>query len=130
MQPIYLFDLASKNNSWLSSRQTLAAANIANVNTPGYKARDLRSFESVLESTGLGMAATQPGHMEPSADSLSASAEAKAEKSWDVFHSGGNVSVEQELMKSGEIRRGFSLNTNIVTSFHRMLLSSSRASGG
>lgn len=127
MRPIHLFDLSSQHFNWLSSRQALLAGNIANVNTPGYRALDLEPFESVLESTKLEMTATKPGHMMPDTTAASASTELEGEESWDVYHSGSNVSLEQELLKAGEINRAYTLNTNVLKAFHRMLTSSARA---
>ncbi len=129
MQPIHLFDLASRQKSWLSTRQTLIAGNIANVNTPGYRALDLTPFEDVLESTRLEMAATKAGHMMPDPADLTGTAEVEGEESWDVYHSGSNVSLEQELLKAGEINRNYTLNTNMLKAFHRMLVSSARSAG-
>ena len=61
MQPIQLFDLASKQAHWLTVRQTVVAGNIANANTPSYQSRDVAAFDAVLQETGLRMAATKPG---------------------------------------------------------------------
>ncbi len=47
MEPVHLFDLVSRNNKWLSVRQTAVAGNIANANTPGFKAVDTEPFEKV-----------------------------------------------------------------------------------
>ena len=55
MTAIHLFDVVSRNNLWLSVRQSTIASNIANANTPGYKALDVEPFEKVLESTRLSM---------------------------------------------------------------------------
>jgi flagellar basal-body rod protein FlgB len=41
--------------------------------------------------------------------------------------SGNDVTLEGELMKAGEIRRSFELNTAIVKAFHRMIMLSSKA---
>ena len=55
-----------------SERQRLIASNIANADTPGYVARDMRFSEALKEATGNApagsagsVAATQPGHMQP-----------------------------------------------------------------
>lgn len=56
MEPIQLFELASRQAQWLSVRQNVVAGNIANANTPHYKARDVQPFESVLQNTGVQMA--------------------------------------------------------------------------
>ena len=63
VQPVYLFDLAFQRSQWLSVRQSAIAENIANVNTPSYRARDVEPFETVLDKTELAMAATQLGHI-------------------------------------------------------------------
>src|SRR6266850_4302723 len=126
MPSIPLLGLASQHNDWLSTRQALLAGNIANVNTPGYKALDLQPFEAALQSARLRMTVTAPGHMEPDPATTAATTDVQGEQGWEVFHSGSNVSVEQELLKASEINRGYTLNTNVVKAFHRMLLASSK----
>jgi len=48
MESVHLFELASQQARWLSARQVTVAENIANANTPGYKAADVPPFEAVL----------------------------------------------------------------------------------
>ena len=129
MRPIHLFELATQQNQWLSTRQTLVAGNIANMNTPGYRTADLKPFEEAMEAARVGMTTTQRGHMAPRHAQLTASTELEGPESMDGYHSGGNVSVEKELMKAGEINRTYSLNVNIMRSFHRMLVSSAGRGG-
>lgn len=126
MGPIYLFDVASQQARWLSARQAVVASNVANANTPRFKARDIEPFANVLDKTALAMSATNVAHMGVEANKVRA-VKVKNEDSWSVSHSGNSVSVEQELTKAGEINRSYSLNTAIVKSFHRMLLSSVKA---
>ena len=61
--PVYLFDLASRQAQWLAARQTTISGNVANANTPGYRARDVEPFADVLDKTKLAMAATNTGHI-------------------------------------------------------------------
>ena len=63
METVNLFALATQQSKWLAVRQTAVAGNVANVNTPGYKAVDVEPFESVLDKTGVRLAATQPGRL-------------------------------------------------------------------
>jgi flagellar basal-body rod protein FlgB len=121
MQPIQLFELASSQAHWLSVRQSVVAGNIANANTPGYVAMDTEPFGSVLESMGTRMSSTHPMHF--AEDSASGSVR-PGDPSPDVgvSPSGNTVSLEQELMNAGEVRRSFELNTGLVRSFHRMML--------
>jgi flagellar basal-body rod protein FlgB len=125
MSSLYLFNLASQHNQWLSARQSLIAGNIANVNTPGFKALDLEPFEMVLENTKLQMEATKPGHL-AAEQSVAGSATSSKSATWDIFNSGNDVSVEQELLKAGEVNRAYSLNTSLLKTFNHMLISSTK----
>ena len=61
---IGLFDLAEKRLTWTAQRQAVLAGNIANVNTPGFRARDVTSFADVLAGSGtMAPVQTQPGHL-------------------------------------------------------------------
>ncbi len=122
MTPIHLFDIASQQARWLSIRQATIATNIANTNTPGFEARDVRSFQEVLDKTQLGMAVTSPLHISEGPSDLPATT-AKNADPWEVTQSGNSVSVEQEMMKAGEVNRSYTLNTDVVKAFNNMLLS-------
>lgn len=120
---MYLFEIASRHMTWLSTRQMATAANIANADTPGYRARDVKAFSSYLESTPIGLAATSSMHLTlPAEDTSPASAEAGG--SWGSAHSGNNVSIEKELMTASLSSRMMNLDTSLTRSFHRMLLAS------
>ena len=127
MRPIHLFDITSQHNQWLASCQSLIASNIANANTPGYQARDLKPFEEILSATKLELAATRRGHMQPESPTSAAAAERRLASTWDITHSGNSVTMEKELMKAAEVSGAYSLNTSVIKAFHRMLISSSRA---
>lgn len=125
VDPIHLFDLAGKQARWLSTDQSVVASNIANASTPGYRAQALQPFSEVLDKTELQLASTSPNHL--ALDPLQAQAAAiKEENPWEVTESGNSVSVEQELIKSGDVNRAYSLNTGIVRSFHAMLMSAAK----
>lgn len=121
MQPIQLFDLASRQAHWLSVRQTVVSGNIANANTPAYKAKDVEAFETVLQTTGNRMAATHPAHFRE--DSIRNSVKTETVNDGvETQVSGNTVTLADELLKAGEIRRQFEMNTGLVRSFHRMML--------
>ncbi len=114
-----IFDVASRQAEWLSLRRAHVASNIANVNTPGYRARDAVPFEEFLQRapspstsarTGLDASST-----EPEDGALT-----------ETLQTGNNVNLESELLKSSEIARNHALNVGMVRAFHRMLLLSSK----
>ncbi|HEV7308818.1 flagellar basal body rod protein FlgB [Ensifer sp.] len=121
MQPIQLFDLASRQAQWLTVRQNVVAGNIANASTPHYKAKDVKPFDSVLADTGFQMAATNKAHF---TDGLEASqvAEVGMIDGVQIQQSGNSVAIEQEMMKTGEIKRDYELSAGLVKAFHRMML--------
>lgn len=45
LRNLTLFDMTKTKMDWLAQRQKILAQNIANANTPNYKARDLRELD-------------------------------------------------------------------------------------
>ncbi|MEQ1944667.1 flagellar basal body rod protein FlgB [Mesorhizobium sp. VNQ89] len=125
METVNLFALATQQSKWLAVRQTAVAGNVANVNTPGYKAVDVEPFESVLDKTGVRLATTQQGHIAGSVGESGFAVNAQADDP-SILPSENSVVLEDELMKAGEVRRQFELNTAIVKAFHRMLMTASK----
>ena len=125
MIPVHLFNLVSQHNNWLTVRQSAIAGNIANANTPGYKAVDAAAFEGELNAARLAMTATHTGHMGPVAGSTPV-ADAREEEAWNIVHSGNSVSLEQEMVKAGEVNRSYAMNTGVLKAFHRMLMASTK----
>ncbi|MEQ8452050.1 MAG: flagellar basal body rod protein FlgB [Nitratireductor sp.] len=124
MQPVSLFDLAAQQARWLSVRQSAVAGNIANINTPGYQAIDVVPFEQVLDSAKLAFAPSRAGHIPLGAGRETFNLRQDAIET--TSPSGNSVTVEQELVKAGEVRHAFELNTAIVKSFHRMMMMATR----
>lgn len=125
MGPVHLFALATRHNQYLAARETTIAGNIANANTPGFKALDLEPFDATLEKTRLTMTVSNPNHISPT-DSGTAEAAVTDGLTWDTVHSGNSVSVEQELLKASETKGAFTLNTTLMRSFHRMMMSATK----
>jgi flagellar basal-body rod protein FlgB len=120
MEPVNLFDLASKQAHWLAVRQTAVAGNIANANTPGYTAMDVEPFEKVLDRSAVTLAATQAGHLGDRANG--GFAVKPIDYTGAPMPSKNTVALEDELMKAGDVRRSFELNTTIVKAFHTMMM--------
>lgn len=125
MGPIHLFNVTSRANHWLTVRQSTIAENVANANTPGFKAQDVKPFESVLETMTLAVAATRPEHVSHTPADYSR-AEVKPDEGVEILHSGNTISLEKEMAKAGEVNRSFALNTSVLKAFHRMLMSSTK----
>jgi len=103
---ITLFSLMKSKLEYLNERQNILAQNIANSNTPGYKARDVKEpdFKNMLRSAKNGsaqklpMTVTDPNHM----TGMRSQEEFKIVK--DKFTDaqtpdGNNVIIEEEMSK-------------------------------
>jgi flagellar basal-body rod protein FlgB len=121
MLNISLFDLASRQANWLTARQAAIAGNVANVNTPDFKAVDVEPFEAVLNGGASRLRATHAGHVGGAGGATEDDLKIK------TLASGQAVEIEKELMKAGEVQRAYDLNAAIVKSFHKMILSTVRS---
>lgn len=118
---MYLFELASRHMTWLAERQSVTAANIANADTPEYRAKSVQSFSSYLEGPTLQLTATSVMHMAlPPGEARPV--EITAGNSWASSHSGNNVSIENELMTASSSSRMMNMDTGALRSFQRMLM--------
>jgi flagellar basal-body rod protein FlgB len=111
---IPLFDALAKRMSWLTARQTVLAENVANANTPGYIAKDVKEpdFGSLVkQSSGvLQLAATQPGHFAPAVPNSNAQIVTLAD---DHSLDGNGVSLEAQMMKVSTNAAEYALVTTL-----------------
>jgi len=118
---IYLFQIASQKAQWLSARQTAVASNVANANTPGYRAVDVEPFSAMLDTSPLAMATTDPGHITPAASPLDALKEVETDPAEETL-SGNTVNLEQQMIALGDVGRDFSMTAGVRRAFHQLML--------
>lgn len=80
-------------------RQALAAVNVANADTPGFRAQTLPPFSETYESRG--MRSTRPGHLGGALAEAAHPFDAPGEAS----PNGNTVSIETEMFASAEAAR-------------------------
>ncbi len=99
--------------SYANQRQSLVAANVANADTPGYKARDIASFSKTFNQPdqSFTLRTTRPGHLQTSAPSPGVSNVifSKGEQS----PNGNTVSLETEMTKAVELRQQYDMALGI-----------------
>lgn len=126
MTAVNLFKLASTQAKWLSVRQTAVANNVANADTPGYRSVDVEPFADVLSNATVRLNSTTANHFGTSAQEVAF--RVLDEEPPVLSNDGKRVSLEDELVKSGEIRHAFEMNTAIVSAFNRMILLTAKGS--
>ena len=84
------------------ARQATTAANMANADTPGYRARAIDSFRDTYVDGSSNLRATRTGHL-----GMDATASPPTPHFADAESSpnGNSVSIEQEMVNSIEIQR-------------------------
>lgn len=87
-----------------TARQTEIARNVANADTPGYRAKDLPPFAEVYhQPMAMTQRTTRAGHIE--APAPQAAAHLVLDSQTEPSPNGNTVSVETEMVKSAEVRQ-------------------------
>lgn len=114
-----LFAMLKQRMSWLSARQNVLAQNVANADTPGFNARDLKpiNFEDVLHnvtktSAASGLMTTDPHHIALKQTSTNDFTDVDAPDAPAPF--GGNtVSLEQEMIRVADTQAEYQAASNL-----------------
>ena len=95
-------------------RQKLIAQNVANADTPDFKARDLSDFASTYRSqVSAEMRATRPGHL----TGISwGGAQRIQDAGGEPAPNGNTVSLEEEIFRTASARREFELSLAVTRS--------------
>lgn len=112
-----LFKVASALAQHAAARQVLTARNVANSETPGYRAADLPDFAETLRAgaEGAALKRTRPGHLAPAATPVMARAVA-ASGEGDMSPDGNDVSLETEMVRAAEVRQQHELALSVYRS--------------
>lgn len=108
--------LASQLASYASTRQTVISENIANADTPGYRARDLGDFAATLEQKMPPFTAkvTRPGHIAFGADAHGFEAVDSTVLGAETPN-GNSVSLEDQMMRAAEIKQSHDMALGVYS---------------
>lgn len=112
-----LFKMLGTRMRWLNERQRVLAQNVANADTPGYRAMDLREpdFRGMLRDArgDLRMAATGSGHMAAGKRSSAGFRVDEVRDDYEATPNGNAVVLEEEMMKVTETAADYQMMTNL-----------------
>ena len=121
--------------TWLDERQRVVAQNVANSDTPGYVARDLKAptdFAAALrDGGGLRMVQTSTGHMPiggpngPPVARFTSRATPDSETTLD----GNSVVVEEQMIKMAESRMAYDAAIGLYSKSMAMIAMASKVPG-
>lgn len=118
------FQVASQRMQWLGARQVVISENIANADTPDYKAKEVSGFGQMLDSEAgrtSGLRTTHANHIQgaPSpAAGVTVQADAEA---YETSIDGNTVSLEQQTIKAAEISESYQLAAQLYRKGHDLL---------
>lgn len=98
--------------AWLSARQSVLAENVANADTPGYRAKDLSAFGGT-EGSQLKMAVTNISHMGANGVTGGKPQPQRDRFAIETSPNGNQVSLEDQLTKVGETGMDYQFMTNL-----------------
>jgi flagellar basal-body rod protein FlgB len=113
---VALFDLADRRLSWLGAREGVLSQNVANANTPGWKARDVTPFSTYLTATAASattLALTNPMHLK---GTLPDAAEGKVQPG-EQAPDGNAVSLDEQLVKIAQTDTDHELVSTVYTKY-------------
>jgi flagellar basal-body rod protein FlgB len=131
-----LLSMLKSRMTWLETRQNVLSQNVANADTPGYVARDVKpmDFESLLKSTQGG--GFQPGLTTTDARHIAITPTSQGDfasgDSPDVEANplGNSVSLEQEMIKVSDTQAQFQAATNLYSKAISLMRTAIGKSGG
>jgi len=120
-------DLMSKLEGrlqWLSGRQQVLTQNIANSDTPGYRAMEVSqpSFKTMMGMASVPMAQTNKMHMDAARPGVSGGIVGVNRKPTEVYATGNSVNLEDETRKAAENVMDFQMVSSIYKKEINMLM--------
>lgn len=111
---INTLSLASALAAHAAARQQVIAENVAHADTPGYRARDIADFASIVDDQMGAFSArmTRPGHLAFGADARGFDPREQTALGAETPN-GNSVSLEDQMMRGAEVRQEHELAVGV-----------------
>ena len=104
-QNLTLFRVAHAMASHAGTRQAVISQNIANADTPGYRAKDIPAFQEMVgQQIGSMQRATRPAHLNFGQNTASPQI-VTAAATGQTSPNGNSVSLEEQMLNAVEVKR-------------------------
>ncbi len=125
LKSMTLFQVVKKRMDWLAQRQEVLSQNIANADSPKYRAKDLKSynFKELIRREGaqLNMTVSGDEHLPGRRKRIRDFAEANDKRPFETTPMGNSVVLEEQMAKVGETGANYKLATNLYRKHIGML---------
>ena len=117
--------------SWLTQRQDVISENVANANTPGYRAKDLAqlSFRDMLQEGARvpESGRTRAGHLDMSSSRSRGADVVELETQWETTPDGNSVVLEEQMMQISQTQLEYQSAINLYRKSLDMLRTAIRS---
>ncbi len=120
MSDLTITSMAHDLMAHAATRQSMISRNVANADTPGYRATDLPGFAETLDD-GFDLRATRPGHL---GWGEATAAARPVDRDAEAAPNGNTVSLENEMMHAAGIRQQHDMAMSVYTTARDILRSS------
>ncbi len=109
---------------YMTNRQEVLASNIANIDSPGYKAKDLKKVDfqklANIQSHRLEMRTTSPTHLSGTLVGGTSFETIKDENTFETTPTGNNVVLEDQMGKVSDTGAQFQLSSTMMRKFTQL----------
>ncbi|WP_254919220.1 flagellar basal body rod protein FlgB [Oceanicola sp. 22II-s10i] len=120
------FSLASQRMRWLGTRQAVITQNIANADTPGFKAKDVSGFDEMLggarSTASSGLRTTDARHMTGAGGTSAPNGiRVQETESWEQSLDGNTVALEEQSITAVEVSESYRMAAALYRKGHDLL---------
>lgn len=114
-----IFRMARMRMDWLAQRQKVLAQNIANADTPGYRAKDVRELNfkrmalDAVDTTPK-TAVTNPAHVSGGLPHVGPYREVTERRTFETSIDGNPIVLEEQMEKMSRSRSSYSLALSLI----------------
>lgn len=111
------------NMSYLSERQAMLSRNVANIDTPNFKASDLKKpdFSELVSGNTrtVRMATTSPKHITPPSDATNFDVNSRV-KTLQKKPGGNNIVLEEQMGNISDVGMQHQMTSTLLKKFHQL----------
>lgn len=132
---LQLFNLAKQKMIYLGERQAVISHNIANADTPRFKAKDVTQpdFRAMLAGTAahtVSLKTTHPGHMTMGGGQGLQYKVAIDENAFETSPDGNSVQIDEQMIKMNDTALDYQMSTSVYKKVNDMIRLSLGSGGG
>jgi flagellar basal-body rod protein FlgB len=132
LDKLAIFKMAKMRLDWAAQRQKVLSQNIANADTPNYKAQDLKKLDfknlALSEEKKVKMVRTSAGHMTSGLPDGGPYREVTERYPYESSADGNEVILEEQMANLGETKSQYNMTLDLVKKHLDMIKIATRSS--